>query len=455
MFPRDFERHYWRQASPAPTARAEGDTRPNVLFIAVDDLNDWVEPLGGHPQASTPNLRRLTERGVLFANAHAQGGSSASSRASVLLGLQPATSGIYDDSQDFRDNALLSQRATLPEHFSANGYASYGVGKIFHDAHFDPERFDVAGPVPGPGPYRYFSTVGTDGRFLADWGPSPFRDKELGDRQIANWAVEGFASGKLEPPFFFAVGFYRPHVPIYSPARFFERLPMEDLELPATLADDRADIPPIASELVDPHHRYSDIAMHKLKRIRPAVQAYLAATTYVDEQIGRVLAALDASPYADDTIIVLFSANGWHLSEKGHWGKSTWWEESTRVPLIVSLPGGLRGVSTDQPVGLVDLYPTLIELCALSPVSGLDGHSLVPLLERPDAVRDLPALTTASEGSHAIRSRRYRYIRYVDGSEELYDHRTDPNEWENLIDDPGREAVLVAHRRLLAEALER
>jgi len=426
--------------------------RPDVLFIALDDLNDWVGVLGGHPQASTPNIDALARRGTLFANAHVQAPLCNPSRASLLTGLRPSTTGIYGLEPGIRAVPALASRVTLPQHFAAHGYFTASFGKIFHDgsipANLQSKEFDVWGPAPGmPRPPKKFVET-PDPNPLVDWGVYPERDDQQADRRIADAAIAQLTSAPADRPLFLAVGFRLPHVPNYASAQWFERLPDARVQLPPIKRDDRADVPPFAWylhwKLPEPRLDW----MEQTGQLRPFVRAYLASTTYVDSEVGRLLSALAASPRASRTIVVLWSDNGYHLGEKGITGKNSLWERSTHVPLMFAGPGIARGVST-QPVELLDMYPTLAELARLPPVADLEGHSLVPQLRNARAARPWPAITTHNQGNHAVRTERWRYIRYADGSEELYDMRSDPNEWTNLAHDPRYQSVLAEHRRWL------
>jgi arylsulfatase A-like enzyme len=268
-----------------------------------------------------------------------------------------------------------------------------------------------------------------------DWGPFDKPDLEMGDGRLTVWA-DRLLSREHEQPLFLAVGTFRPHLPWYAPRPYFEQYPIEDVQLPKVKEDDLDDVPGAGKRFAAARRRDFDLILHTGKW-REAVQAYLASISFADALVGRLLDALDAGGQAEKTIIVLWSDHGWHLGEKGHWHKMTLWEEATRVPLVIVAPGVTRpGTRSTRPVSLVDLYPTLIDLCGLEPKKDLDGTSLVPLLEDPEAKWDRPALITYLRGNHAVRSRRWRYIRYADGGEELYDHANDPDEWTNLADRP-------------------
>ncbi len=430
---------------------ADGGTkRPNVLLIAIDDLNDWVSVLKGHPDARTPNIDRLAARGVLFTQAHCQAPICNPSRTSLMLGLRPSTTGVYENSPWFRSVPALRERVTLKQHFEAQGYETLTTGKIYHGSKVDPPSFKTVGPLPGqrlPQDQRQV-TEGPGVKGLWDWGAQVYPDAEFGDYITTSWAVEQL-SEEQEKPFFMAVGLYRPHVPLYAPGRLFDALPVDRVHLPNVLDEDRMDLPKSALDLVrnttPPPHAW----MKSSGAWTDVVRAYLACVHFADEQVGRLLDALDHSPHANNTIIVLLSDHGFHLGEKEIWAKRTLWERSTRVPLMISLPDGLRGVSCERPVELLSLYPTLIELCGIAARDDLDGASFAPLLKDPAAPWDHPAITTLGQNNHAVRSERWRYIRYADGAEELYDHTADPNEWHNLAPKPEHASVMAEHRKWL------
>lgn len=431
-----------------------GEQRPpNVLMIAIDDLNDWVGCLGGHPQAQTPVIDELAARGVLFANAHCQAPLCNSSRASLLTGLRPSTTGIYALQPGIRKVPALRDCVTLPQYFKSSGYHTFICGKIFHDGSIPPEyRAEAANEWrDGPGmPRPSEKFVHPPGDHPAmDWGPFPDDDREQADWKIASTAIDLMTAAPADRPFFGCVGFRLPHVPCYASQQWFDRFPLETLHLPPAPDDDRNDVPDFAWYL------HWDLPEPRLSWLRadsqwaPFVRAYLASTSFVDSQIGRVLEALQASDRADDTIIVIWSDHGFHLGEKQITGKNSLWERSTHVPLIFAGHGISSGARCDQPVELLDIYPTLVELCGLASRGGLEGHSLAPQLKAPAAPRIWPAITTHNRFNHAVRSEQYRYIRYADGSEEFYDLKVDPHEWTNRASDPAARELIAEHRRWL------
>ncbi|HAV62157.1 MAG TPA: choline-sulfatase [Verrucomicrobiales bacterium] len=434
-----------------PLAAAD---KPNILFIAIDDLNDWVGCLGGHPQVETPHIDRLARSGTLFSNAHCQSPLCNPSRTSLLTGRRPTSTGIYGLSPWFRNLEEFKDLVTIPQHLAANGYRTLSTGKIFHGGYGrgkDDTEFQVLGPAASVGARPEEKIIGpTPGgnNPLMDWGTFPHEDEEKGDWQVASWAVEQL-DAKPEGPFFLSAGFFLPHVPCYATRKWFEIYPDEHLELPLIQRDDRADTPMFSWflhwDLPEPRLSWCE----ENNQWKPLVHAYLASISFVDSQVGRIVEALDRNGYRDNTVIVLWSDHGYHLGEKQITGKNTLWERSTRVPLIFSGPGIDDATICKQPVELLDIFPTLNELCSLPAVGGLEGHSLVPQLKNSKAPRSWPAITSHNQGNHAVRSERFRYIRYADGSEEFYDMINDPQEWHNLIDDATHAPLVAEHRQWL------
>ncbi len=424
----------------ADTASAQGrhGGSPNVLFIAIDDLNDWVGCLGGHPQANTPNLDRLARRGTVFLNAHVQAPLCNPSRASLLTGMRPSSTGIYGLAPGIRSVAVTTNVVALPQYFSRNGYFTAGFGKVFHDgsipAALQKFEFDVWGPAPGmPLPKEKFVHTPDDLRAM-DWGVFPADDRAQPDWITADNAIAQLQNRPKDRPFFLAAGFRLPHVPCFASQKWFGRTPPESqIVLPPWLEDDRRDTPFFSWYL---HWKLPEPRLSWLRKSnqwRPLVRAYLASTTFMDAQLGRVLDALDSSGEGSNTVVVAWSDNGWHLGEKGITGKNSLWERSTRVPLIFAGPGVTPGGRCVRPAELLDVYPTLVELCGLPAKAGLEGHSLAPQLRNASAPRKWPAITTHNQGNHSVRTEDWRYIHYADGSEELYNLRVDPNEWTNVV----------------------
>jgi arylsulfatase A-like enzyme len=413
--------------------------RPNVLFIAVDDLNDWVGCLGGHPDTKTPNIDRLAARGVLFTKAYCAAPVCNPSRASLMTGIRPSTSGVYENQQPMRESSVLKDAVTIPQHFMAHGYTATGGGKIYHGSFPDPASWQAyfpsqqqnqpSNPKPENTPANGFPKTGH-----FDWSPLDNPDSDMGDFKTVDW-VSAELKKNHDKPFFLACGIYKPHLPWYVPQKYFDMFPPDKLTLPQVKDDDLDDVPKIGKWLALRSGDHKKILQHGAWR--KAVQGYLASIAFADAQIGRVVDALDASPYAKNTVVVLWSDHGWSLGEKEHWRKFALWEETTRNVFTITAPGiTTPGSRCDRVVSLLDVYPTLIDICGLSKRISLEGVSLMPLLKDPSAKWDRPAVTTYLRGNHSVRSERWRYIRYNDGGEELYDHSNDPHEWTNLANKP-------------------
>jgi arylsulfatase A-like enzyme len=428
----------------APGVASAADAKPNVLFIAVDDLNAWIGCMGVRPDVKTPNIDRLAARGTLFTRAYCVAPACNPSRAALLTGVRPSTSGVYHNSQPWRP--VLKDAVTLPQHFQANGYKVEGGGKIFHGGFNDQASWENYHKERGGNPTPPNKPVNGLNMAQFDWGPLNVADDAMPDHKTVTWASE-FLQKKYDRPFFLAVGLHKPHLPFYAPKKYFDLYPLDKIELPKTLETDLDDVPPVGVKVARPTGDHA--AVLKANQWKQAVQAYLACISYADAEIGRLLDALDKSPHAANTIIVFWGDHGWHLGEKQHWRKFALWEEATRTPLIVVAPGVSKEKQRcDRPVTLMDIYPTLVDLCALKEKPGLEAHSLLPLLKDAKAEWKHAAITTHGRENHAVRTDRWRYIRYSDGGEELYDHTADPLEWKNLAKDPKFDAVkkeLAAH----------
>ena len=452
--------------------------RPNVLFISVDDLNDWIGCLRGHPQALTPNIDRLASRGILFANAHTAAPACNPSRAAVFSGRMPHTTGIWSNDRGQRLHRTFPEGRLLTSAFREAGYSVWGAGKLLHSGggelfedylsvnqrwsplpresvDYTPDELPTKG---SPDPRHV--TADSQGRTVVlplnrmpsdrrpdtpggesfDWGGFDVPDSDFGDTQITNWAIEKISRPR-EKPFFLGVGYYRPHIPLWAPQRFFDRFADSPGELPPVEPGDLDDLSETARAwALEAVTAGSHATVVEHGQWRAAVEAYLASVTYVDHEIGRLLDALDKSPARQDTVIVLWSDHGWHLGEKEHWGKWTGWERSTRVPLIMVPPAHESelyavGETSSRPAGLIDIYPTLVELTRIQGPGQLDGQSLVPSMRDPLRSTDRAVVTMFDRNNVSLRTERWRYIRYEDGAEELYDHQDDPHEWVNLAGD--------------------
>ncbi|MFO1210822.1 MAG: sulfatase [Amaricoccus sp.] len=433
----------------------------NVLLIYLDDLNDWVdymkgEPGGGPPAATpkfTPNIDALAASGVAFTRAYSPAADCTPSRAATLGGRYPGYLGVYDVYHDYKKAFAARGIVPLTMQFKANGYDVLGAGKVYHP---------MASPVAAFANDQLWTTFtwgtakGGEGQLnlngmnlrTFDWGSpaSSDTDSEMLDYQNASTTIANINKAHSRP-FFIAVGFGKPHVPWYVPKKYFDKFTVSDNLRPPTIANDLADIPAPGKVLAHgfgfqnpPRDTQPLVDTATNNRWDVAIQGYLASIAFVDGQVGRVMDALNASPYKNNTIVVLVSDHGFHLGEKEHWHKFALWERTLRVPLIFSGPGIAKGESS-QPVDLTAIYPTLVELTGVpKPSSGFDNLSIASLLKNPGAAAPRKyALSTYYNGVegangkavHSVRSARYRYIRYADGSEELYDEKADPNEWTN------------------------
>jgi arylsulfatase A-like enzyme len=423
---------------------ADPEKKPNILLIISDDLNDWIGPMGGNPQAQTPNLDKLAARGVTFVHAQCAAPLCNPSRTAFMSGMRPSTTGIYHNQQVWMPH--IPRGLCINDYVRKFGYTSLGAGKIYHYRNYRPEEWDKvvfaaddtlpnhpATRSPGPFGYRMF----TDGE-----PQKPFEEKraesQLVDAQSVSWCVERL--GDAKPPFFMTCGVHRPHTPWDVPKKYFDRYPLESIQLPKVLENDLADVPPQGKEFAKPNGVHAAIVKAGLWKDR--VRAYLAAVSYMDAQIGRLLDALNKSPYAENTIIVFVGDNGWHLGQKEHWGKVTLWNEATRVPMIWVAPGVTKsGAKCQQAVDLMSLYPTLCTLAGVPVPKHAEGVNIKPLLADPAAEWTTPALTTMYKDNHTLVTADWRYIHYADGTEELYNERTDPREHTNVADKPENAAV--------------
>jgi len=440
--------------SPFLAGEAEATSpaaKPNVLFIAVDDLNDFPTFSQRYPDAKTPNMDRLAQRGTVFTRAHCQFPLCGPSRASLMSGLLPSTLS-YDS--HMKDDALRARAGEMGTkllhiYFADQGYRTMAVGKICHH-HVPSESVDASGDRgsfhAGTGRLRQnWHQEGTS----TDWAMAPERDELLPDHDAARWAVEQLQR-EHDSPFLLMVGFLRPHVPWYVPKKWFDLYDKNELTLPPYRPDDLDDVPEMAKRIsILKQMPRTDWAIAN-DQWRNIVHAYLACITFTDHQVGKVLEALNNSPYRDNTIIVLWSDHGYHMGEKNTFQKQSLWERASHVPLVIAGPGVKARQRCDRIVSLLDLYPTLLDMCGLPANPKNEGHSLVPLLRDPGRDWPYPAIIGWKENSFAVQNERYRYIRYGDGTEELYDHQTDPNEWTNLAD----KAELSQIKEQLAKHLE-
>ncbi len=451
---------------------AWGASRPNVLFMMADDLNTSLGCYG-NPQVKTPNLDKLAARGVKFERAACQFPLCGPSRNSMLTGLYPNSSGILSNGQLFRQT--IPAQVSLPQAFRQSGYFAARIGKLYHynvpnsigtNGHDDPGSWEMEINPAGDDrlvdqPNIFSLLPGNYGGTLS-WYASPSPDAKLTDGMMARdaeWVLEKCARDK-DRPFFLALGFFRPHTPYVSPKSYFEGYPEKDMPVVQGVAEDQKDIPKHA---LGSYKKEQDNLTDDLRR--QAVQAYYSAITFMDAQAGRVLDALDRLGLAENTIVVFTSDHGYHLGEHGLWQKQSLFEESSRVPLIIAAPGMKKGATASAPVGLIDLYPTLAELCGVKAPANLQGQSLAGMLKDPSVKGRGWVLSQVVRGGgfkragasaaagdngkrvfgYSLRTGRWRYTEWNEGKEgrELYDHDNDPKEVTNLAEKADHAATVT------------
>ena len=414
---------------------AADESKPNVLFIAIDDMNDWTGFLGGHPQAITPNMDRLAKRGVNFTNAHCIAPACSPCRLGLLYGVQPFHSGLYP----FYDHekipkTLLSRYTSLPKLFRQNGYRDFGAGKIFHESKNLAGDWDDYHKHSGA-KLQYATEAGYQQGTSTKMAFCPTTNEmaDHPDYQVASYGID-VLSKEHDKPFFLAVGIVKPHLPFVCPKQFFDLYP-DRIEQPLIRQRDLQDVPWVGRSMARLSDDFRFRADESWERVH---RSYLACISWADFNIGRVLEALEQSPYADNTIIVLWSDHGYHQGEKRSFRKFTLWEESTRVPFIIldPRPGRMTPGNCAEAVSLIQVYRTLSDLAGVDPPNYVDGESLTAQLKDPSTQLDTPAITTWGRGNYSVRGDKWRFTRYFDGGEELYNHASDPQEWNNLADDP-------------------
>lgn len=442
------------------------DARPNFLVIAIDDLNDYTGCLGGHPNARTPNLDRLAEQGVLFSRAYCNSPVCNPSRASIWTGLRPTTTGITSNPSGwFRDLPEFENILTLPQALAQEGYSTMGFGKLFHLGRGNStvgelQRYNKFGYGPRQVPKLNYPT----GDRITDWGIPAGDDERAAsfDPAIADRTVNALQD-EFDQPFFLGCGFFRPHTPLYAAQKWFDLHPLDEIQLPPGYRD--GDVEDLVyfgkrerrEQDIEAPGLFSQAWAEESGKWKEVLQAYLASTSSMDHKLGRVLDALAKSKHRENTYVIAFSDHGWHLGEKRHWGKAALWEQTTRVPFIIAGPGIPKNIRFDQPVDLLNIYPTVLDFAGLKAPHPLEGHSLRPVLENPESDWPHPVLMTFVD-HHAVRAGTWRYIRYASGEEELYDLSVDPHEFENLavtkVDQSTIQAALEQLRGTMEEILK-
>ncbi|WP_146401917.1 sulfatase [Planctomycetes bacterium CA13] len=410
-------------------ASADDGARPNVLFIAVDDLNAWVTHLGRNPQARTPNIDRLAKMGTTFSRSYCAVPACNPARNALMTGQRPWTTACYMNGDPWKKHT--SEGFGLSNQFKKAGYHVAGAGKIYHSqTYFESEWSEYLDPksysLNGPG-------VKKDEGYHVPL-PHDLKDDDLGDWHVVDWCIEQLHKQR-DKPLFLACGLYKPHLPFAVPRKYYDMFPRDQIQLPPHREDDLDDIPPAGVKMAKSNGDHAKFL--KSGRWKDAIQSYLATCAYTDMNIGRLLDGLEKSSYADNTIIVLWGDHGWSFGEKSHWRKFALWEEPTRAPLIWVAPGVTQaGTVCERSVDFMTIYPTLCELAGIDIPSHVEGPSAITLLHDPTTAWNHPAITTHGYKNHTVRTETHRYIQYADGSEELYDHTNDPYEWTNIASKP-------------------
>lgn len=404
--------------------------RPNVVMIAIDDLNHWVTHLGRNPQTRTPNIDRLAKSGVTFTRAYCTAPACNPSRASLMSGLRPSTTGCYTNGQNWRPG--ISEDKLMNTQFFRAGYRVYGAGKIYHGA--GDRGGDWTDYFPGKGEPKRHPDAKDSGVGGIQFYPVAGDDKDMPDYTVVNYGLEKLRE-KSDKPLFLAIGLVKPHMPFSVPKKYYDQFPLDTIQLPPHRTDDLDDVPPAGVKMAGPEGDHAKIVASG--RWKEAVQAYLATIAFTDAMVGRLLDGLEQSPQRDNTIVCLWSDHGWSLGEKSHWRKFALWEEPTRTVFIWKVPGvTTAGGVCHRTIDYTAIYPTFCDVTGLPKPAHLEGASLLPLLKSPDAPWSHPAITTHGYRNHAVRTEGWRYIRYVNGDEELYDEATDPLEYTNLASRP-------------------
>ena len=453
----------------------------NVLFIAIDDMNNWVGAMGG--QAKTPNIDQLASDGVLFSNAFCAVPACNPSRTALMTGLRPETTGQYGKGVNFRERPGGKDAIMLAQFLQSKGYETVAAGKIFHHPR-------GAGKNPSPlsdtvsWNYQWVGNVGTQGakeyvneegwgkwhdgdikklippgtqkntglEYIGKhgiWGPIKETKEETGDWQLSEFCKE-YLSKDHNKPFFLACGIFRPHSPQLAPKEYFDLYPLDSIEMPELPADDMDDIPAIAKE------NWSTPFVHLVKekhQLRNAVQAYLACMSYADDCVGNVYNALKNSKYADNTIVVFWTDHGWQLGHKDRWEKFSLWKQATNAPLVIKYPG-MKSASQEckNAVSFMDIYPTVLNILNFEQPEYLQGKSIKKLIDDPTSDWEYPAVITYPGGNHSIEFKEWNYIHYIDGSEELYNHNNDPKEFHNLASDPQYRVIMDSLKKWIPES---
>ncbi|MBX7209277.1 MAG: sulfatase [Verrucomicrobiaceae bacterium] len=408
--------------------------KPNVLFIAIDDLRDWVGYLHHREQVKTPNIDRLAKMGTAFTRSYCAAPVCNPSRAALMSGMRPSTTGVYNNNNDWR--LAIPEDKPLTTQFRKAGYFVCGAGKIYHESYKRRSEWDdyLENEGAGKAEKNLSKKAKDDGVGGIKFAPLDCEDSDLPDYKITDYGIHQLGEAH-DKPFFLAVGLHKPHMPWNVPQKWYDMFPADKIDLPPYLKDDLADVPPSGVKMARPEGDHANIVASG--RWKEAIQGYLAAIAYTDMNIGRLLDAYDKSACKDNTIIVFWCDHGWHLGEKDHWRKFALWENTTRAPLLWVVPGVTKpGSVCERTVDFMTIYPTLMDLCGIPAPAHVEGKSIKSLLQNPAAPWEQNAMTTYLFNNHAVRSEGWRYIRYANGEEELYNEALDPEEWKNLAADP-------------------
>ena len=439
--------------------------KPNILFISIDDLNDWNEPLGGNNKVFTPYLEGFSRESVNFTKNYCTSPGCNPSRATMMTGIHTFNSGMYSNYLDWRKVPNLRDATTLPQLFKENGYFTAGAGKIYHYSQVHPESWNEYypsqtqnmpknhipdnAPVNMP-PFKYMYSA-------FDWAELPINDEQTGDFRSVDY-ISSFFQKEHNKPFFLACGIYRPHLPWYVPKKYFDMYPLDSIELPKLLENDTSDLGARAKELISRGGNYHKNVVDNGKW-KEAIRGYMASISYADAMVGKLIENLNNSRYAKNTIVVIWSDHGWQLGEKMHWRKFALWENVIKTLLMVKVPknvpslpmGSSNGNDVKSLTSLLDIYPTLTDLVGIEPKSKLDGTSLIPLLKNPSKSTNREVITTYDFADYSIRFKDWHYINYVDGSEELYNLENDGEEWYNLAYDKNYFSLIEGFRKKLPD----
>lgn len=422
----------------AACAAAEPDKPMNVLLLIVDDLNTWLleDPTRYSGKVVAPNIQRLAKEGVLFHNAYTASPVCSPSRTAFLSGVAPWKSGVSRNGVQVGDSKVLQGVPSLFRTFQDRGYWIGSFGKVSHGydtgVKYEASMNHKRTPPPPDAPLNGIARSASGKLTERDWGATHLDENEMSDKRLADAAIVALQR-QHDKPFFIACGLFHPHYPWYVPQKYLDMYRLDEIELPPIKDGDMNDVPDYGQRLVDLGW---DGKVKDKGLVKEAIRGYLASVTFSDAQMGRVLKALDESPHCDNTIVILISDHGFHLGEKQHWSKGTLWEEATDSVMMWRVPGVTQAKQIcTRPVSLLDIYPTLVDLNGIERPNHLDGHSLLPQLTDAQAPRSQPAITVY-DGHMSVRTETARFIRYWDGTTELYDRTKDPHEWANQTNNP-------------------